>query len=453
MKMVKISIIGTGYVGLVTGSCFASYGNEVICADVDSDRIKNLSKGVLPFYEPGLSELCLKHSNDGTLTFTSDIKYAIEQSDIVFITVGTPTNNYGQMDLSYVYEAVDNIGEYLNQQKIIVVKSTIPAGTTRKLITYLEKKYGLILGVNYKMFSNPEFLRQGTAVYDCLNPERIVIGSNDLSQENELVDVYQSFSDKIINTSYESSEMIKNTANAFLAMKISFINDIASICEQVGADVVHVAEGIGSDQRIGKHFLKAGVGYGGSCFPKDTEDLCTLAGKNNHDFKLLKAVIETNDRQPLLLINKMLQTFGELKGKQITILGLSFKPDTSDIRNAPSIKLIEQLLLLDADINVFDPVALNSIKGIFDERIKYYSNHYDAVANSDACIIITEWNEIVESDINTLVENMKHPIIFDGRNCLNYEYMKTVDIQYHCMGRNSIYNYKLETESIETVKL
>lgn len=442
----KICIIGAGYVGLTTAACLAQIGNKVICIDNDLDKIKKLSNKVVPFYEPQLDEIICKSVNNKNLSFSTKINDSIKQSEIIFIAVGTPQKKDGRADLTAVRKVATEIDKVLNntkKHKIVVVKSTVPPG-------FSDKIRKIIRNMKVDIISNPEFLREGSAVYDSLFPNRIVVGTDNgraVQTMRELYDpiINQTFPTDIdprpttyvplVETDIRSAEMIKYASNAFLATKISFTNEIAHLCELVGADITKITEGMGLDKRIGPQFLQAGLGYGGSCFPKDTHALSQVSGDHGHDFKLLKAVIEVNNLQRERFIRKIKKELKSLKGKTIGILGLSFKPHTDDLREAPSIDIINWLIAEKAVVKVYDPKAMENTKKVFKDKIKYCQDAYDVARDSDALVITTEWQEFKDLDLLKIKSLMKKPIIFDGRNIFAQDKTKELGFRYVGVGR------------------
>lgn len=435
--MKKIAVMGTGYVGLVSGTCFSHIGNEVICCDIDQAKINNLNNGNIPIYEPGLEDMIKNNTVEGRLTFTTDIPSAIRMADIIYIAVGTPMSITGEADLRYVTSVAQTIGENLNGYKVIVNKSTVPVGTGR-LVERLIKERLKDVGFDFDVVSNPEFLREGSAIADCMNMERAVIGSDNQRAAQIIAELHQPFNTTIFITDLESAEMVKYASNAFLATKISFINAIANLCELVGADVTQVSAGMGLDSRIGPKFLQAGIGYGGSCFPKDTHALVHIAQTLGYDFQLMKSVIDTNDHQRLLVISKIKELVGELKGKKISVLGLSFKPNTNDMREAPSLFVIPKLLQLGCEITAYDPIAVDEASVYFGDTIIYKDNLYEALELADAAIILTEWEQIKNMDLQYVRSVMNHPIIVDGRNCFALFDMVSNGFTYYSIGRKTI---------------
>jgi UDPglucose 6-dehydrogenase len=433
----KIAVLGTGYVGLSTGVCLSEIGHHVICIDIDEHKINRLRQGISPIYEPGLEGLLVKNTAAGKLLFTTSHQEALDGAEIIIIAVGTPQRDDGAADLSYLEQAAKDISSHLKQDSIIIIKSTVPVGTNdtiRKIIR--EQCNGKI---PFEMVSNPEFLRQGSAIKDTLRADRIIIGSESEKAAKKVQEMYQPLNVPILTTSIRSAEMIKYASNAFLATKISFINEVANLCEAVGADVEDVAKGMGKDKRIGEAFLQPGIGYGGSCFPKDVKALLHTAGLNNVDFSLLKETIAINDNQQKLLVRKALTRFGELKGKKIAMLGLAFKPETDDMREAPSIKIAHSLNQYGAKVVAYDPVATNNAKKILGNTIKYANSVHEAILEADAVFIVTEWNEFTQLDLKAVTSLMKQPIIFDGRNCFEEDQLKAcAKVEYYPMGRPAI---------------
>lgn len=431
----NISIIGTGYVGLVQGACFADSGNNVLCMDVDEKKINNLKKGIIPIYEPGLKELVKKNIQEGRLKFTLSLKAAVEKSDVIFLCLPTPQSENGSADLRHVLEVSEHITELLNGSKIIVSKSTVPVGTADKLkhLFRVKKKYTV------DVVSNPEFLKEGTAIQDSLKPDRIIIGSHSKRAIEVLQELYEPFvrtGNPILVMDERSAEMTKYAANAFLATRISFMNELANLCEDVGADIDWVRKGIGSDPRIGRQFLFPGVGYGGSCFPKDVKALIQTAKERNHEFKILRAVDEVNEQQKQILLKKLNNHFkNRIKGKTVALWGLSFKPQTDDIREAPSIVMIRTLLKAGVNVRVHDPIANASVKKVFEGKIVLFENSYDALKGADALFVVTEWNEFRKPDLGKMKKLMKQAVIFDGRNIYDPKEMKEKGFAYFGIGR------------------
>ncbi|MCM3618700.1 UDP-glucose/GDP-mannose dehydrogenase family protein [Sutcliffiella horikoshii] len=434
--MKKIAVMGTGYVGLVSGTCFAEVGHQVICCDIDETKINKLLTGEIPIYEPGLEEVVKRNIEEKRLTFTTDIPSAIRDSEVIYIGVGTPMAPSGEADLTYVKNVAKTIGENLNGYKVVVNKSTVPVGTGKLVASII--KENLNEEIDFDVVSNPEFLREGSALYDTMNMERAVIGASSEKAATIIKEIHEPFNTTIISTNVESAEMIKYASNAFLATKISFINDIANICEKVGADVTKVAEGMGLDTRIGAKFLQAGIGYGGSCFPKDTQALVHIAEQVDYDFKLIKAVIETNQQQKMQVVKKLKEIFPSLAGKKIAVLGLAFKPNTDDMRDAPSLDIIPALLELGAEIKAFDPIAVEEAKHHFADRISYSTDLHSTIEGTDVAVILTDWKEVMEMDLNKVKQQLNNPILIDGRNCFDLSYAEEAGLIYHSIGRPQV---------------
>lgn len=434
----KIVVAGTGYVGLVTGACLSEVGHTVTCVDIDEKKVETMKQGISPIYEPGLDELLNKNFNSGKLDFTTDYKNAYRDADIVFIGVGTPEREDGSANLDYVFGVCDQIANSVEKDCLVVVKSTVPIGTNDRIEEYLKESVNK--NINIEVASNPEFLAQGTAVRDTLNASRIVIGVESKNSENILREVYERFGQSIVVTNRKSAEMIKYASNDFLALKISFINEIANLCEIVGADIKDVSNGMSLDPRIGDKFLQAGLGYGGSCFPKDTKALHWLANDNGYELKTIKATIEVNENQKYKLFREAKRRFGSLKGKRVAVLGLTFKPGTDDLREAPSIPNIRRLLEEGAQIVAYDPVGIENFKDIYPMEIEYVNKPKDALKDAELVFIFTEWNEIKEIKIIDYINYMKTAIIFDGRNCYDTKTLKNQNIEYYSIGRPIVIN-------------
>lgn len=432
----KVSVFGSGYVGLVTSVCLAETGNHIISVDVDSEKINLLKKGIPPIYEKGLEELLLRNLQEKRLLFTTNAKKGVEESDIIFIAVGTPSSDDGSCNLSYVFECVETVKKYANASKILVLKSTVPVGTAKRAKE-------IVKDCKYKIYvcSNPEFLKEGVAIDDFMKPDRVVVGADDNFVFEAMRELYAPFvrnERPIIFMDNESAEMTKYAANALLALKISFMNEVALLCEKVGADVEMVRKGVGADQRINYAFLFPGVGFGGSCFPKDVRALVHLADTAGFDFKLAKATLEVNERQKHELSAKVINYFGKnLKKYTFAIWGLSFKPNTDDMREAPSITIIQDLMSLGAKIQAFDPKASKEAEKIFGNKIKICSDSYDALKGADALLLITEWGEFRNPDFEKIKSILKNPVIFDGRNIYSKEKLKKIGFKYFGIGRNS----------------
>jgi UDPglucose 6-dehydrogenase len=430
----NISIIGSGYVGLVSGACFAELGNHVICADNDAKKINGLKKGIVPIYEPGLSELIINNLKNKRLKFTSSIKEAVMSSELIFIAVGTPSLENGEADLTGIENVARSIAQNMNGYRLIVEKSTVPVETCawikKTIATYLKKKH------KFDVVSNPEFLREGSAINDFNHPDRIVLGLETLKAKQIMTSLYQPLNRPILITNIKSAELIKHASNAFLATKISFINALSRICDQVGADVKEVAQGMGLDNRIGRYFLHAGIGYGGSCFPKDLDAFITIAERLGYDFKILKAVRNTNHEQKVFVLQKIKDALWIIRGKTIAVLGLSFKPNTDDLRNSPSIDLINALIQEGAKIKVYDPKAMDKAKRIL-KNVVFCKDAYQAALGADCLIIATEWNEFKELDLKKLKKKLKRKLIVDGRNIYDPKLLMDLGFTYIGVGRGN----------------
>ncbi|WP_252216029.1 UDP-glucose/GDP-mannose dehydrogenase family protein [Clostridium sp. VAP41] len=434
----KIVVAGTGYVGLVTGACLSEIGHSVTCVDIDEAKVETMKKGVSPMYEPGLDELLKKNYKENRLDFTTDYISAYKNANVVFIGVGTPEREDGSANLDYVFEVCKQISGNVEKDCLVVVKSTVPIGTNEKVEEFL--KENIKNDVHIEVASNPEFLAQGTAVKDTLHAKRIVIGVESKKAENILREVYERFNQPIVVTNRKSAEMIKYASNDFLALKISFINEIANFCEIVGADIQDVAKGMSYDPRIGDKFLNAGIGYGGSCFPKDTKALHWLANDNGYELKTIKATIEVNQNQKYKLFRAAKQRLGSLKGLKVAVLGLTFKPGTDDLREAPSIPNVIRLLDEGAEIVAYDPVGEKNFKKLYPNEIQYVKTPEETLKNADLAFIFTEWDEIKSLDLNIFEKIMNNPIIYDGRNCYSINDMKERRVEYYSVGRNAILN-------------
>lgn len=438
----RIAVVGTGYVGLVTGTCFSEMGVHVTCVDVDENKISALKQGVIPIYEPGLETLVHKNVRSGRLNFTTRLEDVLNDVDIVFSAVGTPPDEDGSADLKYVLEVARTIGKHLNHYIVVVTKSTVPVGTAKKVKAVIEeelKKRGE--KIEFDVASNPEFLKEGNAVKDFMSPDRVVVGVESERARKLMARLYKPFmivSDRLIFTDIPSAEMIKYAANSMLATRISFMNDIANLCELVGADVNMVRKGIGSDTRIGKKFLYAGCGYGGSCFPKDVKALIRTAADNGYQMRVLQAVEDVNADQKLVLYRKLLAYFGSeeaLMGKTVAMWGLAFKPETDDMREAPSLVLIDLLIKAGATVKVYDPVAMYECRRRIGDSVIYAKDLYDAADGADALMLVTEWKEFRMPNAKTLLQKMKGRLILDGRNILDHDELNQAGFEYHCIGR------------------
>lgn len=430
----KITIAGTGYVGLVTGVCLAEVGHEnVVCLDVDKQKVDLMKDGVSPIYEEHLEELMKKNYEKGRIDYTTNYKDAYKDADIIMIAVGTPERSDGSANLDYIKKVAKQIASSVTKDTLVVIKSTVPIGTNDAIEKFIREN--LKNKVKIELASNPEFLSQGTAVMDTLNASRIVIGVESEWAKNILEEVYKPFNQPIVVTNRNSAEMIKYASNDFLALKISFMNDIANLCEIVGANIEDVAKGMSYDERIGSKFLKAGIGYGGSCFPKDTKALHWLASHNGYELKTVKAAIEVNESQKLRLVRKAANLVESFDGMKVCVLGLTFKPETDDLREAPSIPNIQYLLERGAEVVAYDPVGIENTKNIFKDSIKYTTSIDEAIEDADICFIMTEWKQILNYDISNYKHKMKRPLVFDGRNCYTLDTMKDLGIEYYSIGR------------------
>ena len=432
----NVGVIGAGYVGLVTGACFAEFGVNVTCIDTNEGRINLLQKGVVPFYEPGLEELIRKNVNEGRLCFSNNTAESVKKSDVIFIAVGTPSLEDGSADLSYVDSVARTIAENLNGYKVIVTKSTVPVGTGERVRNIIQD---IRNDGDFDIVSNPEFLREGSAIGDFMRPDRIVIGSGSERATSVMRDLYRPLyliETPFITTDVETAEMIKYASNVFLAAKISFINEMANLCEKVGANVQVVSKAMGLDKRIGPKFLHAGPGYGGSCFPKDVRALLQIAESHGYDFKIARSVIEVNITQKDRMITKIEHALRGAGGKTIGILGLSFKPNTNDIRESPAVHIIEGLLDIGANIRVYDPVAMDDTKSVLGQRVTYCSDPYDAASNADAIILVTEWNQFRNLELERLKGLLKHPVFIDLRNVYEPDRMRKSGFDYYSVGRS-----------------
>ncbi|ADF37983.1 UDP-glucose dehydrogenase family protein [Priestia megaterium] len=443
--MTNITVAGTGYVGLVTGVCLAEIGHEVTCVDNIQDKIDILNEGISPIFEPGLDELIIKNSDAGKLFFTTDYQNTYAKSDVIFIGVGTPENEDGSANLNYVYTVAQQIAKFIERDCLIVVKSTVPIGTNEKIEKLI--KQHLKNDVQVEVASNPEFLAQGTAVRDTLYASRIVIGVESERARQILTDIYQPFHQPILTMNRRSAEMVKYASNDFLALKISFVNDIANLCEVVGANIEDVTNGMSYDQRIGDKFLNPGIGYGGSCFPKDTKALHWLSEEEGYVLRTIKAAIEVNEKQKFKLIKKARQDFATFKGLKVAVLGLTFKPGTDDLREAPSIPNIRLLLNEGAEVHAYDPVGVNNFKKIYPTQVYYEETIEKALKNADICFIFTEWEEIKNMNLNLFNKQMKSPFVYDGRNCYNLDEVKRSGINYQSIGRPNINGYKAKIKA------
>lgn len=436
----NIAIVGTGYVGLVSGTCFAEMGVNVTCVDVNEEKIRDLQSGKVPIYEPGLDEMVLRNQREGRLHFTTDLKSCLNDVEVVFSAVGTPPDEDGSADLQYVLEVAKEFGENIQKYTVLVTKSTVPVGTARKVKAVIQEELAKRnVDVPFDVASNPEFLKEGAAIKDFMSPDRVVVGVESEKAKDIMSRLYRPFllnNFRVIFTDIPSAEMIKYAANSMLATRISFMNDIANLCELVGADVNMVRKGIGSDTRIGNKFLYPGCGYGGSCFPKDVKALVKTAEKNGYEMRVLKAVEEVNERQKHVLFNKLMKHYGgALKGKTIALWGLAFKPETDDMREATSLVTISLLLEAGCKVRVYDPVAMDECKRRVGDKVEYAADMYDAILNADALLLLTEWKQFRLPSWGVLQKSMNRPVIIDGRNIYDAQELKNLGFDYYCIGR------------------
>ncbi|HEB85010.1 MAG TPA: UDP-glucose/GDP-mannose dehydrogenase family protein [Bacteroidetes bacterium] len=433
----KLAVVGTGYVGLVAGACFASTGNHVTCVDIDRRKIERLRQGEIPIYEPGLESLVHDGLEKGRLAFSTDLAEAVRGSEVIFIAVGTPPNEDGSADLQHVLDVAAGIGESMNGFKVIVDKSTVPVGTAEKVSEVIRSK----TGGEFAVVSNPEFLKEGAAVSDFLKPDRVIIGTDDERAREIMTRLYRPFlrtGHPIIHMDIVSAELTKYAANAFLAMKISFMNEMARLCEAAGADIDSIRHGIGSDPRIGRSFLFAGAGYGGSCFPKDVRAILRTAKEFGVQLSLIEQTHLINERQKNVLFEKIMRHYdGAIGGKRFAVWGLSFKPNTDDMREAPSIELIEALLGAGAEVSAYDPAAIETAKGVFGDRITYAGNEYEAVDGADALCVVTEWNDFRTPDFDHIAGALRDRVLFDGRNLYDPAYVREKGLRYYGIGKRT----------------
>jgi UDPglucose 6-dehydrogenase len=448
----KITVVGTGYVGLVTGTCFAETGNFVTCVDIDEQKVCKMKEGIVPIYEPGLDIMFERNINEGRLTFTTKLEEAVEGAEVIFLALPTPPGADGAADLSFILKVAEQLGSLIKNYVVVIDKSTVPVGTAKKV----RQKIAMNCTCEFDVVSNPEFLREGVAIEDFMKPDRVVIGTSSERAKKIMEKLYAPFvmqGNPIHIMDEESAELTKYAANAFLAMKISFMNEIANLCEKVGANVDMVRMGIGTDKRIGNRFLFAGVGYGGSCFPKDVKALVKTAKDNNYDFKILNAVEEINEIQKTIMIPKIKNFFkGNLMGKRIAIWGLAFKPNTDDIREAPALYIINALLAEGAEVAAFDPEAMDNVKKIMGDRITFVDNQYDALLKADALVIVTEWPAFRTPDFAKMTQRMNAKVIFDGRNVFKIEQMKELGFHYESIGREKVTRDSISGEKITISK-
>ena len=441
----NIAVVGTGYVGLVTGVCLAEIGHQVICIDIDKEKIEKMKQGISPIYEPGIEELMKKNINNKMIDFTNDYKKGFAGTDIIMIAVGTPQKTDGSADLSFIEQTAKDIAHNITSDVIVVTKSTVPVGTNEYIKDVIQKNSNQ--NIQVQIVSNPEFLREGSAIFDTFHGDRIVIGAENEEIALIIEKMYQPFNVPVFKTDLRSAEMIKYASNAFLATKISFINEMANLSEKLGANIDDVATGMGKDQRIGSRFLNAGIGFGGSCFPKDTSALLKMGKDHSYDLKILQSVLQVNDYQKKLLVQKALKRFGDLQGLRIALLGLAFKPNTDDLREAASIVVAEELLDHGAEIVAYDPIAIPYARKALNPKIRYENSIKEAIQQADCAFILTEWEEFKEFNLANFSCLMKQPILFDGRNCFRLENVQKYDIEYHSIGRPVVYTSKKRNEN------
>ena len=436
----KIAVVGTGYVGLVTGTCFAETGNQVTCVDIDTRKVEKLSNGQITIYEPGLEKIFLRNLKEGRLRFTTNLAEGIKDATIIFLALPTPPGEDGSADLKYILGVAEDLGKILTDYKVIVDKSTVPVGTADKVRAAIAKNYK----GDFAVVSNPEFLREGVAVEDFMKPDRVVVGTSDKKAKEIMTKLYAPFvrsGNPVIFMDERSAELTKYAANSFLAVKISFMNEVARLCERLGADVDMVRKGIGSDERIGKRFLFPGIGYGGSCFPKDVQALVKSSKEVEYEFEILNAVMKVNEDQKLFLIPKIHSFFNNnLQGKHFALWGLAFKPNTDDIREAPALYMIDALTAAGATVTAFDPEAMNNVKQVVGDKINYAANQYEALQNADALIIATEWSEFRTPEFEKMSTLLKNKVVFDGRNVYDATQMKELGYHYESVGRLTVTN-------------
>ena len=434
----KIAVVGTGYVGLVTGTCFAETGNQVTCVDIDKNKVDKLSNGQITIYEPGLEKIFLRNLKEDRLHFTTNLAEAVKDATIIFLALPTPPGEDGSADLKYILGVSDDLGKILTDYKVIVDKSTVPVGTADKVQAAIAKNYK----GEFAVVSNPEFLREGVAVDDFMKPDRVVVGTSDERAKKIMTELYAPFvrsGNPVIFMDEKSAELTKYAANSFLAVKISFMNEIARLCERLGADVDMVRKGIGSDERIGKRFLFPGIGYGGSCFPKDVQALVKSSSEVKYDFEILNAVMKVNEEQKLFLLPKINAYFNnDLKGKRFALWGLAFKPNTDDIREAPALYMIDALTEAGATVHAYDPEAMPNVKQVVGDKIEFAEGQYDALENADALIIATEWSEFRTPEFEKISSMLKNKVVFDGRNVYDRAQMKELGFYYESVGREKV---------------
>lgn len=434
--MKKIAVIGTGYVGLVTGVALSDIGHDVTCIDIDKNKVARMQNGESPIYEPGLDDIMKRSIAAGRLHFTTSHTEGFSGKDVAYIAVGTPEREDGTADLRFIEAVAKDIAQHITDDITVVTKSTVPVGTNDYVIGLIQDN--LVQDVHVEIVSNPEFLREGSAVYDAFNGDRIVIGSDSKAAGDVIEEINKPFGIPVYRTDVRSAEMIKYAANAFLATKIGFINEIANLCDRLDANVEDVAAGMGLDGRIGHQFLRAGIGYGGSCFPKDTSALVKIAETVDYDFELVKAVVSGNKRQQLIMVDKAKEVMGDLKGKSIALLGLAFKPNTDDMRESPAIAMSRELLLAGAHVTAYDPIATANAQMFMPDGVQYVGSKEEALAGADAAIIVTDWNEFKDMELETFENRMAEPLVFDGRNCYDLRAVKEANLTYYSVGRKPV---------------
>lgn len=434
----NIAVVGTGYVGLVTGTCFAETGNNVTCVDIDANKVERMKNGEIPIYEPHLDVLFERNIKQGRLSFTTDLKEAVDKANIIFLALPTPPGEDGSADLSYILGVAEDLADIMTEYKVVIDKSTVPVGTAEKVAAAIKAK----TEIDFDVVSNPEFLREGFAVDDFMKPDRVVIGTRSAKAKQLMEELYKPFvrqGNPIIFMDEKSAELTKYAANSFLATKITFMNEIANFCEKVGADVDMVRKGVGTDERIGKRFLFPGIGYGGSCFPKDVQALAKSGKEADYDFQIINAVMDVNHKQKLALVEKVKAYYNnDLKGKTFAMWGLAFKPDTDDIREAPSLYMIEALHAAGAKVVAYDPEAMENVKNVVGDKAQFVDSAYDAIPNADALLIATEWGVFRTPDLNKIKEGLKAPVVFDGRNLYDLDVMRKAGFYYESIGREVV---------------
>lgn len=443
--MKKIAVVGTGYVGLVTGTCFAETGNQVICVDIDEAKVERMRRGEVPIYEPHLDVVFERNISAGRISFTTNLKEAVDFAEIIFLALPTPPGEDGSADLSYVLKVAADLGDIITDYKVIVDKSTVPVGTAEKV----EQAIAARTSVPFAVVSNPEFLREGFAIDDFLNPDRVVVGTSDERAARVMEELYQPFirdGHPLILMDEKSAELTKYAANSFLATKITFMNEISNFCEKVGADVDKVRLGIGSDSRIGHKFLYPGIGFGGSCFPKDVSALVKSGAQAGYDFRIINSVLHVNEEQKLVLVDKLKAFYGDLNGMRFALWGLAFKPDTDDIREASALYMIDALAAAGAEVIAYDPEAMENVKNVKGDKVQFVENQYDALQGADALLIATEWSAFRNPDFDKIKQSLKNPVVFDGRNIYDPERMAELGFYYNSIGRKTVVAFEKMTK-------